>query len=174
MLANSSPDRRVAHAQQHASDSTFNRSVRRSRFATYVLFAATLLACSSAVPPTAPDAVPVTPNTPIPAAGAVTGAFTRTGYAVTGAATLAIENGVAQLDFSADFTIGQTPGPVVYLNTTKNPNTGQPLRIGALRSRTGAQRYTFQVPSDTRYSWVIIWCDPFNVAMAQAALPGAP
>lgn len=45
---------------------------------------------------------------------------------------------------------------------------------GALRRRTGAQQYSFQVPAGVRYAWVIIWCDPFNVGMAEAAIPATP
>ncbi len=93
---------------------------------------------------------------------------------MTGVATLAIANGVARLELSSDFTLGNPPGPVLYLNTTNNPNTGQPLRIGALRSRSGAQTYTFQVPANVSYRWVIIWCDPFNVPIAEASVPPTP
>jgi len=92
----------------------------------------------------------------------------KTGYAVSGTVVLAIANGVGRLDFSNDFTIAQTPGPVVYINTTNNPNSGQPLRVGILKSRQGAQTYTFQVPTGVTYGWVLVWCDPFNAAMAQA------
>jgi hypothetical protein len=138
-----------------------------------LLFVATA-ACNSAEPPTAPDAVPVAPGTPNPGGMGVSASFVRTGYNVSGQATLVIENGVAQLDFSSDFAIAQTPGPFVYLNTSANPNAGQPIRVGALRSRTGAQRYTFQVPAGVRYTHVIIWCDPFNVGMAHAVIPPTP
>ncbi len=132
-----------------------------------------LVACTSASPPTAPDAVPVTPGSMVPTGG-TTGQFVRAMYSVTGTATLAIENGVGRLEFSSDFSIAQTPGPFVYLNTTSNANTGQPVRVGALKSVRGAQTYTFQVPAGVRYSWVLIWCDPFNVPMAQAAIPPTP
>ena len=131
-------------------------------------------ACSSAEAPTAPNAVPTTPDTPLSNGTGVTASFTRTGYNVTGMATLTVENGVAQLDFSADFSIASTPGPFVYLNTDANPNRGQPLRVSALRNRTGAKRYTFQIPAGVRYTHVIIWCDPFNVGMAHAVLPPTP
>ncbi|QJR37901.1 DM13 domain-containing protein [Gemmatimonas groenlandica] len=125
--------------------------------------------CNGAVPPTAPDAVAVTPVEG-PTGSGRTSAFVRTGYAVAGTATLVTENGVARLTFSSNFNIAQTPGPVVYLNTTNNANTGQPLRVGALQSRQGAQTYTFQVPPGVTYGWVLIWCDPFNVSMAHAPL----
>jgi Electron transfer DM13 len=130
-------------------------------------------ACSSAEAPTAPSAVPVTPDAPLNGTS-VTAPFTRTGYNVTGVVTLTVQNGVAQLDFSSDFSIASTPGPFVYLNSDANPNRGQPLRIAALRNRTGAQRYTFHMPAGVRYTHVVIWCDPFNVGMAQAVLPTTP
>ncbi len=132
--------------------------------------------CSDVSPPTAPDAVPVDPGASAPTGPGVSGNWIRTGYAVAGRATLVIEGTTAQLDFSSDFAIAQTPGPVVYLNTTSNPNMGQPLRIGVMRNRQGAQSYRFQVPSGVRYTRIIIWCDPFNVGMAEAVIPptGAP
>ena len=143
-----------------------------------LLAAAVLLAaCSSATPPTAPDAVPVVPGQPsLPAPGGtgVSGRFVKTRYDVTGTATLRIENGVGQLDLSSDFSVTQTPGPFLYINTTNNPNTGQPLRIANIRGKSGAQSYTFSVPAGVRYAWVIIWCDPFNVPMAEASIPPVP
>ncbi len=133
-----------------------------------------VMACSGPQPPTAPDATPVAPETPAPMGMSATGTFVRTGYNVTGRAVLTVSNGVGQLVFSSDFTIASTPGPVVYLNTTNNPNTGQPLRIGALIRRSGSQTYTFQVPTGVQYRWILIWCDPFNVAMAEASIPPTP
>lgn len=139
-----------------------------------VVLLALLASCSSAEPPMAPNATPLTPDTPLSNGAATSAPFTRTGYDVSGMATLIIDKDRAQLDFSSDFAIANTPGPFIYLNTEANPNRGRPLRVAALRSRTGAQRYTFQVPAGVRYTHVIIWCDPFNVAMAHAVLPSAP
>lgn len=144
------------------------------RKGTVLLAAMLMLACSNAEPPMAPNAQEVGSDMAPPSETATTGTLRRTGYSVTGTVSLAASNGTAQLTFSSDFSIAQTPGPVVYLNTTNNPNTGQPLRIGALRSRTGAQTYTFQIPPGVRYTWVIIWCDPFNVAMAEAPIAATP
>jgi hypothetical protein len=130
-----------------------------------------LFGCSASMPPTAPDAVPLDPVATAPAGQGVSGRWMRTGYAVTGTARLVIEGTTARLDLSSDFSIGQAPGATLYLNTESNPNRGQPLRLGALRSRTGAQSYTFQVPTGVRYTRIIIWCDPFNVAMAEVTIP---
>jgi Electron transfer DM13 len=132
-----------------------------------------LAACSKASPPTAPDAAPIQPDAG-PIGPGVTANFVRVQYNVTGTATLAVANGVAKLDFSSNFSIMQTPGPFVYINTTNNPNTGSPLRVAALKSLTGAQTYTFAVPAGVRYTHILIWCDPFNVAMAQAVIPATP
>jgi hypothetical protein len=131
-----------------------------------------LFACGGNEAPMAPNAAPLSPGDMSPTGTGAVGQLQRTGYAVTGVVTLAIDGNTARLDLSSDFTIGQTPGPTLYLNTTNNPNTGQPLRIGALKSNRGAQSYAFQLPAGApRYTWVIIWCDPFNVAMAEARLP---
>lgn len=137
-----------------------------------VLLVAFLAACGGTDAPTAPNAAPLAPGDMAPTGAGSVGQLRRTGYAVTGSATLTIVGNTARLDLSSDFTIGQTPGPTIYLNTTNNPNTGQPLRIGALRSNRGAQSYTFQLPAGApAYAWVVIWCDPFNAAMAEARLP---
>jgi hypothetical protein len=140
---------------------------RFSRWTTIAL--ATLVACG-AEPPTAPDAVVVPANENPTLLGGVTGRWTRVRYNATGDATLAITNGVATLAFSADFSVEQTPGPFVYINTTNDANTGRPLRVGALKSRRGAQVYSFQVPTGVKYTYILIWCDPFNVPMAEAAI----
>ena len=132
------------------------------------------LACNAADPPSAPDAQPLSPGAPTPSGTGANGKLVRTGYAVTGTATLVVNNGTARLDFSGDFTVGSAPGPFVYVNTTNNANTGKPLRIAALKSRTGAQSYSFQVPAGVSYTWILIWCDPFNVSIAEAAIQATP
>jgi Electron transfer DM13 len=133
-----------------------------------------LAGCSTTSPPTAPDAVPVQPGLPALTGTGVTGVFVKTRYNVTGTGKVIIENGVGQVDLSSDFSIMQTPGPVLYLNTTNNPNTGQPLRVGSLKDKAGMQRFTFTVPAGVKYTWLVIWCDPFNVPMAEASLPMTP
>lgn len=131
-------------------------------------------ACANATPPTAPTAVPVAPGLPGPMGVGVTGRFVKTSYDVTGTGTLNVVNGIGELVLSADFSITQTPDPVLYINTTNDPNTGRPLRIASLKGKQGAQRFTFTVPAGVRYSWLIIWCDPFNVPMVEAAITPVP
>ncbi|WP_353268159.1 DM13 domain-containing protein [Gemmatimonas sp.] len=131
-----------------------------------------LVACGGSDAPTAPDAAPLAPDGMTPSGTGVGAQLRRTGYAVTGSVNLIVDGNSARLDLSSDFTIGRTPGPTIYLNTTNNPNSGRPLRVGALRSNRGGQSYTFQLPAGApQYTWVIIWCDPVNVAMAEAQLP---
>jgi hypothetical protein len=144
------------------------------RLAKALASVALVAGCSSATPPTAPDAQPVTIDAPEPTGPGVTGRFVRTRYDVTGTATVRIANGVGVIELSPDFSIAQTPGPFLYLNTTNNPNSGRPIRIASLRGKSGAQRFTFAVPSGAQYSWLVIWCDPFNVPMAEAAIMPVP
>ena len=139
-----------------------------------LILAALLAACSSATPPTAPDATPVVPGTPLPMGAGVNGRFVKTRYDVSGTATVQVQNGIGVIELSSDFSIAQTPGPYLYLNTTNNPNTGQPIRIASLKGKSGVQRFTFTVPPGVSYSWLVIWCDPFNVPMAEAAITPVP
>lgn len=145
-----------------------------SRVSLVALALAASVGCNGAEPPTAPNAQPVGPEVSPPAGPAAIGVWRKTRYDVTGTVQFVATNGVGQLTFSADFSVAQTPGPVVYVNITNNPNTGQPLRIGAIKSTRGAQTYTFQLPPGVRYTWVLIWCDPFNVPMAEAAINPTP
>ena len=146
----------------------------RNRMAVLYAVLAASLGCNNAEPPMAPNATPIGADVMAPMGAVATGVWRKTGYNVTGTVQMVAQNGVAQLTFSSDFSVAQTPGPVLYVNTTNNPNTGQPLRIGALKSRSGAQSYTFQLPPGVRYTWVIIWCDPFNVPMADASISPTP
>ncbi len=138
--------------------------------------AAGILAGCNKTPPSAPDAAAVdSSDVTQPLAGSgVTGRFVGVGHRGSGGVHFAVANGVARLDFSEDFSVDGVPGPFVYVNTTSNANTGQPLRVAALKSNTGAQSYFFAVPAGVRYTWVLVWCDPFNVPVAQASIPATP
>ena len=131
--------------------------------------------CNAAVPPTAPNAMLVPPEMALPPGGTVVSAEWRgVGHTARGTVRLTVAGSVAQLDFSENFAVSGVPGPFVYLNTTNNPNTGRPLRVSALRSNSGAQSYAFQLPAGVIYQWVLVWCDPFNVPVAEARLPSVP
>ncbi len=96
------------------------------------------------------------------------GRFRGVGHTGAGSVRFTTENGVGRLEFSDDFVVSGVPGPFVYVNTMNNANTGQPLRIAALKSNRGAQTYTFQLVAGVSYRWVLVWCDPFNVPVAEA------
>lgn len=130
--------------------------------------------CSNAVPPTAPDAMLVDPGLSPMGGGGARGAFVGVGHTARGSVLFTVANGVGRLDFSADFEVSAVPGPFVYLNTTNNANTGRPLRVAALRSLNGAQSYAFQLPAGVSYTFVLVWCDPFNVPVAEAPIPATP
>ncbi len=140
------------------------------------LLASTLLigGCGSATPPTAPDAMPVDPGAPPPTGAGSFGTFAGVGHRASGTVRFSAEGGVGRLEFSSDFTVEAVPGPFVYLNTSDNANTGQPLRVAALRNNQGSQSYSFQLPAGVSYTWVLIWCDPFNVPVAEAPITGSP
>ncbi len=150
--------------------------MRRSGLIASCIAAGILAGCNSATPPTAPNATPVDPGVGMqpPAESGVTGRFVGVGHRGSGGVQFAVANGVGRLDFGDDFSVEGVPGPFVYVNTTNNANTGRPLRVGALKSNRGAQSYSFAVPSDVSYIWVLVWCDPFNVPVAQASIPATP
>lgn len=149
--------------------------MRIARLFSLVAIAAALEGCHSASPPTAPNAMLVEQGmTPLPTGTGVTAPWVGVGHSAAGSVRVSVENGVARLDFSSDFSVSAVPGPFVYVNTTNNANTGRPLRVSALRSNAGAQTYSFQLPAGATYAWVLIWCDPFNVPVAQASIPSTP
>ena len=148
--------------------------MRLPRLTSLLVAAIALGGCSSAVPPTAPDAMLVEQGTTPVAGLGVTGRWVGVGHSAAGSVRVSVQRGVAQLDFSSDFSVSGVPGPFVYVNTTNNANTGRPLRVAALKSNSGAQSYAFQLPAGTTYTWVLIWCDPFNVPVAEAQIPATP
>lgn len=158
-----------------------------------------LLGACGATPPTATDAVLVDPTTLPPgggtgggtgmggggvdttttpggggSTGTAVGTFRGVGHIGTGSVRFTVADGIGTLEFSSDFAVSGVPGPFVYLNTTNNANVGSPLRISALRSASGAQSYSFQLPANVAYRYVLIWCDPFNTAVAEALLAAGP
>ena len=82
------------------------------------------------------------------------------------------------LELGTDFAASAVPGPVVVLSTRTdlgieiNPALGD-LEVGALPAPSGAQVISFAAPPETRrYAWV--FCKPFGLEIARAALRDAP
>ena len=148
--------------------------MRASGRLTLLVLTIAMGACSSATPPTAPTAMLVDAGAPPAPGSGVLGAFVGVGHQGRGSVRFTTENGVGRLDFSSDFSVSGVPGPYVYLNTTNNANTGRPLRVAALKSNDGAQTYSFQLPANVSYTFVLIWCDPYNVPVAEAPIAPTP
>ncbi len=132
-----------------------------------------LLAGCGITPPTAPDAMPIDPlppdtlGTTIAQAGSFVG---LAGHSARGGVTVSISGNAVTITLDSTFSSTSVPDPYLYLNTTANANTGQPLRISRLVSRLGAQVYTVRIPAGVAYSHVLVWCDAFNVGVGAASL----
>lgn len=149
--------------------------MRFASLASVILTALALASCNRATPPTAPNATPAEIGAAPPASSTVLGRFSGAGgHSGQGSVTFSAQNEIGRLDFSADFSVSGVPGPFVYLNTTNNANTGRPLRVAALKANSGAQTYSFQLPVGVTYTFVLIWCDPYNVPVAEATVPPLP
>jgi hypothetical protein len=144
-----------------------------------------LLAGCGITPPTAPDAMPIDPLDPPPpempgTAVVQAGSFVGlAGHSARGGVTVSVSGNTVTITLDSTFSSTSVPDPHLYLNTTANANTGQPLRISRLSSRLGAQVYAARVPVGIAYSHVLVWCDAFNVGVGAAglspvALPGDP
>ena len=132
-----------------------------------------LLAGCGITPPTAPAAMPIDPPPPDTLGTAVVqaGSFGGlAGHSARGGVTVSIAGNVATITLDSTFSSTSVPDPYLYLNTTANANTGQPLRISRLVSRLGGQAYTVQIPVGIAYSHVLVWCDAFNVGVGAAGL----
>ena len=111
------------------------------------------------------------PPAPPPAGATVEGQWTGVGHRAAGRVRLTIGEGRGRLELQGDFSVQAVPDPYVYLSTTTNPHSGRPIRIARLRSNSGAQQYDFEVPAGIQYDWILVWCDAFNVPVAEAAIP---
>ena len=132
-----------------------------------------LLAGCGITPPTAPDAIPIDPapadtlGTAVVQAGSFVG---LAGHSARGGVTVTVSGNAATITLDSMFSSTSVPDPYLYLNTTANANTGQPLRISRLSSRLGAQVYSVRIPVGIAYSHVLVWCDAFNVGVGAASL----
>ncbi len=92
------------------------------------------------------------------------------GYRAEGNAELIESNGVLTLELLENFSTSNGPDLYLYLSNSESSINGG-IEVGALRSNSGADSYT--VPSGitfSQYDHVIIYCKPFGVGFATAAL----
>jgi hypothetical protein len=150
--------------------------------ATCAAVASLLGACrDSFVPHPANEALPVAtaPTAPAPVAARSGGRITGlAGHRAAGSVTLRVDgDGVAVLTMHDDFVMDAQPDPHVYLNTEPTVHRGAPLRVGALAQSRGGHRYVFRLPAGgapTKYTHVVIWCNRYDVGLAQAPLASTP
>lgn len=146
----------------------------RLRFGFWIGWIGLLAGCGAtapSAPPTALDAKPADPNLPPPSGPTVEVRWNGVGHRAAGRVRLTIGGGRGRIEFLSDFSVEAVPSPYLYLGTAATPNSGTPLRIARLRANSGAQQYDFEVPAGTQYTWILIWCDQFNVPVAEAAVP---
>lgn len=144
-------------------------------FVGWFVFALLPLVGCRPTPPTAPDAMlteqPSAVAPAAPSAGGRAGTFTGIqGHSATGGVALSVANGIATLVFDARFSATPVPDPYVYVADMADANSGRRLRVARLVSSTGTQSYRFALPNDSAYTHVLVWCDRYNVGVADAML----
>ena len=97
------------------------------------------------------------------------GVFQRLGYPASGRATYTLDAaGVAALSFDASFSVPEVPRVWVFLSDDGRIQSG--VRVGALASPAGAQRWTFRVPRGAVWRWAVLWSEELRVDVARARL----
>jgi len=92
----------------------------------------------------------------------------RSQHITTGTARLVIQDGMAEVHLSAEFTFDGAPDPKVALG---RDGYDPASLMGKLKSLKGASRYTVPASLDaTGYNEVWIWCERFNVPLGVAKL----
>lgn len=124
-----------------------------------------LSACQNILQVAEPAPVVVAASTS--AAGSFSG---LSDHITTGGASIVGKPGAYELVFASDFSLDGAPDPIVGFGKdgAYNPAT----KLGALKNKTGAQRYALPVsfnPADV--SEVYVWCEQFDVPLGVATLP---
>ena len=102
----------------------------------------------------------------------------RAGHAGSGDAHLHRSQGVLEVRFAANFSVSGVPGPAVFL-TSRDSMGGSidaqaDVNLGTLRSISGAQSYRLPPGADVGRRNVFVFCQPFRVEVAKAALVDLP
>lgn len=94
----------------------------------------------------------------------------------TGTATIVQEDGKYFVALSDDFTIGEAPAIYVTLYRDAVPpkktyDAKKYVSLGALMSRSGAQRYAVPAGVEPKdFGSIAIWCKQFDVTLSYATL----
>jgi hypothetical protein len=106
---------------------------------------------------------------PGPAVYTAGGGFEPIAYRPTGGATYVLDdNGRAALSLSSDFSVPAVPRVSIFLSNSAD--LAQAVKVGALGSPTGPQRWTFRVPRGAVWGWAVLWSEELRVGVARAPL----
>lgn len=103
------------------------------------------------------------------------GPFTgRAGHVGTGAALLVRTGGSLELRFDAAFSVSNVPGPAIFLTSRTDMggtiDAQTDINLGTLTAFAGAQQRVVPAGAEVGRRNVFIYCQPFRVEVAKAAL----
>lgn len=102
----------------------------------------------------------------------------RAGHAGTGDGMLFRTGSAVEVRFGSNFTCSGVPGPAVFLTSRDSMGGGidtqTDISLGTLRSTSGAQTYIVPPGADVGRRNVFVYCQPFRVEVAKAALTDVP
>ena len=98
----------------------------------------------------------------------------RAGHGGSGGAGLYRLGGAYELRFDADFTVSAVPGPAIFLTSRADMGGSidalADIKLGTLSAFNGAQRFAIPTGADVGRRNVFVYCQPFRVEVAKAAL----
>ncbi len=98
----------------------------------------------------------------------------RAGHGGSGGAALYRIGGSVELRFDSDFTVSAVPGPAIFLTSRADMggsiDSQADIKLGNLSTFNGAQRIAVPSGAEVGRRNVFIYCQPFRVEVAKAAL----
>ena len=98
----------------------------------------------------------------------------RAGHAGAGGAALYRVGSALELRFAADFAVSSVPAPAIYLTSRADMggsiDAQADIKLGTLSAFNGAQRIAVPAGADMGRRNVFVYCQPFRVEVAKAAL----
>lgn len=102
----------------------------------------------------------------------------RAGHGGSGGAALYRVGDAVELRFDGDFTVSAVPGPAIFLTSRADMggsiDAQADIKLGNLTAFNGAQRIAVPAGADTGRRSVFVYCQPFRVEVAKAALTDVP
>lgn len=98
----------------------------------------------------------------------------RAGHGGSGGVALYRQGSALELRFDADFTVSAVPGPAIFLTSRADMggsiDAQADIKLGTLSAFNGAQRIAVPAGADIGRRSVFVYCQPFRVEVAKAAL----